>query len=642
MRSRAWSAALLALPVLGWMPALSLAGDLPARFTLGRYIPADVWLYMHRVHNPERAWIEQQWGEVFEAFHKSGIDRDVFELFLTLLSDEEQRADAEALLEKAGSLIQGVRWRDLIHEEVVFVERMGSTGFAPPEYMCLVRGAPGSAGKNIEGLVAILKEIASLSDELSVARSQQDGADLWLLEVPNKKLKKKKMNLGFSLFRKGDVIGMSFGKQIMQEALGLMAGKKDTPAIAAHPRFRQAIAQVKPPNDALTYFDMKLFLGNLKGCCKQVCSEDSKLADDERKKARMIHKVLQQVDMVDFILTTVQTQGRRETTHELVRLQPDKANLPLARAFLKRKAFAQFDRYLPANTTGFSLTALIDMEQVYTAVIKFVEKEVPDGAAHVKQWESKLASVGFDPYEDLFSWFSGEMITVQMPAAVVTPMGGADWVQMIRVKDPKLASEKVNAAIDFIRGKLQRQGQTLMVSPAQVQAEGFRQVTHPFLMMFLRPVVGVKDEWLMIGSSAGAVNKCLDVAAGEAPSIRRNERFQAEGLIPDGPAQAVSFSDISKLGQELGARVGMVGMIGGMMSAAIPPDNPEAAKAKAVLQKVMGIVMKLGPVLQKLDFFNSKASVSTYDGASAFRTKSVVTYRAPSPDEIKTASATAE
>ena len=640
MRSRAWSAALIALPVLGVMPALSLAGDLPARFTLGRYIPADVWLYMHGVHNPERAWIEQQWGEVFEAFQKSGIDRDVLELFLTLFSDEEQRADAEALLAKAGALIQGVRWRDLVHEEVVVVERMTSTGFAPPEYMCLVRGAPGSAGKNIEGLVAILKEIASLSDKFSVARSQQDGADVWLLEFANQKA--KKMGLGFALFRKGDVIGMSFGKRIMQETLGLMAGRKDTPPIATHPRFRQAIAQVKAPSDALTYFDMKLFLGNLKGCCTQVCGEDSKLADDERKKARMIHKVLQQVDVVDFIIVTVQTQGRRETTHELVRLQPGKANLPLARAFSKRKAFERFDRYLPTHATNFNLTTLIDIEQVYTAIIDFVEKEVPDGAMHVKEWESTLASVGFDPYEDLFSWFSGEMISVQMPAAVVTPMGGADWVQMIRVKDPKLASEKVNAAIDFIRGKLQRHGQTLMISPAQVQAEGFRQVTHPFLMMFLRPVVGVKDEWLMIGSSAGAVNQCLDVAAGKAPSIRRNERFQAEGLIPDGPAQAVSFSDISKLGQELGARAGMVGMIGGMMSAAIPPDNPKAAKAKAVLQKAMGIVMKLGPVMQELDFFNSKASVSTYDGASAFRTKSVVTYRAPSPDEIKTASATAE
>lgn len=646
MRGRAWSVALVALPFFGWMPAQSSAGELPAQFALGRYVPADVWLYMHGVHNPERAWIEQQRGEVFEAFQKSGIGRDVLELFLTRFSDEEQRADAEALIARAGSLIQGVRWRDLFRKEAVFVERMAGTGFAhgagfgPWEYMCLFRGAPGSAGKNIEGLVAILKELASLSDKLSVARSLQDGADVWLLEFPNQEL--KKMSRRFALFRKGDVIGMSFGKRMMQETLGLMAGRKDTPAITTHPRFRQAIAQVKAPRDVLTYFDMKLFMGNLKGCCTQVCGEDSNLADDERKKARMIHKGLRQVDVVDFIITTAQTQGRRETTHALVRLQPEKANLPLARACSKRKAFERFDRYLPANTTSFSLDTLIDVEQVYATVIDFVEKEVPDGVGYVKQWESWLASVGFDPHDDLFRWLSGELITVQMPAAVVTPMGGADRVWMIRVKDPKLASEKVNAAIDFISGKLQRHGQTLMVSPAQVQAEGFRQVTHPLAMMFLRPVIGVKDEWLMIGTSAGAINNCLDVAAGKAPSIRRNERFQAEGLIPDGSARAVSFTDTSTLGQELGAFVGMVGMFGGMVSAAIPSDQPDNAKVGQMVQKTMGIVMKLGPVMQKLDFFSSKSSVSTYDGALDFRTKSVVTYRAPSPDESKTASATAE
>jgi hypothetical protein len=43
----------------------------------------------------------------------------------------------------------------------------------------------------------------------------------------------------------------------------------------------------------------------------------------------------------------------------------------------------------------------------------------------------------------------------------------------------------------------------------------------------------------------------------------------------------------------------------------------------------MGMVMKLGPILQKIDFYSSEASVSTYDGALTFRSQSLVTYKSP-------------
>ena len=115
---------LLTVALCGLSAPAGLAGDLPARFTLGRYIPADSWMFINQVHNPERAWVEAQMDEVFQALKESGIDRDLTSLVLSLLGSDEQRAEFEVTLDKVTKLIKAVRWGDLFGGETAFAERI--------------------------------------------------------------------------------------------------------------------------------------------------------------------------------------------------------------------------------------------------------------------------------------------------------------------------------------------------------------------------------------------------------------------------------------------------------------------------------------------------------------------------------------
>ena len=170
-------------------------------------------------------------------------------------------------------------------------------------------------------------------------------------------------------------------------------------------------------------------------------------------------------------------------------------------------------------------------------------------------------------------------------------------------------------------------------------AEGFRQVTHPMMMMMLKPVIGVKDEWLIVGTSAEAINKCLAVAGGDAPSIMENKRFREDGLIPKGPVRSASFTDTTNFGQELGAALGVIGMVGGMATASMPDQPEDARQAKRIAQTMLSTMMKLSPVLQKLDFYSSESAVTTVDGL-VMRQERVVTYKGPpSPGTPHTADA---
>lgn len=653
-----------------WLaPSFAFAGQLPARFTVGQYVPEHAWLFIHAVDNPDRAWIDQQWAEVFDAFKNSGIDGDITKLVMSALTDED-RAKADATIQKVTSLIRGVSWGDLIGKEFAFAEGVSptSTGYG---YVLLARGTENSGGPNAAGLVAILKEIAALSPNLiRLTESKMRDADVWSLQIVH--FKTGEATLVFDLFRKGDIIGFVFDmpisdeaptptRQSLQDVLGLMAGDSAKRPIIANPRFQDALALVKPPQDVVVFFDAKVLFSDLNGIFDRIrgrvaakkagakkdgaakenpptdaAGKPSEAADEDTEDEialAMIGKIFSLCNFMDYSVTTVETQGRRELTHAAMRIQSGKESCPLANAIVQRKPFDRFDQFIPVDATGFSLDGFIDLGGLYNLAIDFVTKEIPGGAEAISQLKAKLAEVGFDPQRDIFDWLSGEMISIDMPAAVVTPMGGADWVWMIRVKKSELAAQKVNAAIDALSGQMKGKGQMLMVTPAKVDAEGFREITHPMFAMFMRPVVGVNGDWLTIGSSAAAVNKCLAVASGKAPSIRENKRFSAEGLVPTGPVAGASFRDTSNFGQELAAAIGMVGMVGGMATAMIP-DEPESRQVKQMVQSGLGIVMKLGPILQKIDFYSSESSMTTRDGPLTVRTEYVVTYKDRSANDL--------
>ncbi len=595
------------LQLFGAFAPTAAGGTLPKNFTLGRYIPADVWLYVHQVHNPERAFLAKEWAEVLEAFKDAGIIDQVKNLLVSTVPSEE-RAQVEAALSNAVGLWKGVRWSDLVRHEFAFGYRMNppKTASDPnaraqafPDYILLCRAALDTLDANMAGLAAILKQIAPLKEGIELTRVEGAQAH-WSLTFAGAPTR-------LDLFRKNDIVGLVIGHGVREEVMDLMSGKGGGGAIVDVPRFREALAKTPAPEDGLTFFDVKMLLSDLRGYMRQPKDE-----------LRVIGKLIDLGDYIDYVMVTEETEGRRTLTHEVVTVQPGREDSPLAQLCADRRPFERFDAFIPVHATGFSMSTAVDFGRLYELIIDFIRDEVPDGAGIIAQLESRLGQLGFDPQRDVFSWLSGEYIAVSMPPAVVTPFGGGDRLIMIRVKNAELAVAKVKAGLDKLSAFLAERGQTLLITPAtDVEAKGFKTITHPSVMMFLRPVIGFTGQWLVASTSANAVNECLKTAAGKTPSIVKNERFAAEGLMPKGPVVAASFRDTSNMAQELGAGIAMAGMLG-----VIIPASPETAP----LREVMGILARLGPVIQKLDFFSSEASITTTNGLDT-RTERVITYR---------------
>lgn len=607
--------------IIGLLPCSSRGEGLPASFSLGRYVPGDWWMYIHAVENPERAWIQQQWSGVWDAFSRSGIDKDLIGLCLSLV-DETDRASAEESIQRGRDLIAGVRWGDLIGREVMVAERVA----APiPDWLMMARGREGSGESNAKGLAAILAQIDSLIDAVELVTEKRNDVEVWRLKLP------EEAKYSVNLFRRGDVIGVTTSESALDQTIQLMLGTAKGPAIVDTARFKQALSEVKKPEDSVSYLDLKMLFAGLDGVIGHAF-EGKELNEDAAAAKKGIGKLLQLADFMDYMIASEETEGRQALTHSVCKLRADRADSPVARAFFRRTPFEQFDRYIPATATGFKVSTFIDIPLLYATALEFIQQNVPGGADTVKNMKDGMASVGFDPERDIFSWWSGEMISVEMPAAVVTPMGGADSVMMIRVKDPKVAAEKLDSAINGLKGLIEKGGKDspipVVIAPASGGPDGFREIMFAPMAMFVRPVMGVSGDFLVVATSTASVNKCMDVAAGKAPSILKNERFAAEGIVPKGPVTAASFADTSRLAQELGGVLMALSFGGRLAVAQIPSDgcDDDARKAKQALGKAFEILMKLGPVLNKIDFYSSESSVSTVDGLVS-RTERVVTYK---------------
>ncbi|MHC5110613.1 MAG: hypothetical protein ACYTHJ_12145 [Planctomycetota bacterium] len=619
--------------------SVSFGQGLPKSFTLGEYIPADVWFYMNFVENPEAAWLNEQWEEVFTALKQSGIDRDVVSMMTMLATKasgpaadpaaaEAKAVEIEETVEKLSAMFKKVKWDSLAHE-VAFGMRMAKLPI-PYDYFIVMRGKPDTGKENMDAIVEIVQEFASWTDALEMTAEERNGLRVWRLGVTANEGELK--DSGLYMYNKGDMIGVVIGSaEVFNEAVALLEAKDAGKSVVKSERFLRALKDVKAPEEGVVYFDAPRLFDGLAGLMKMAVDASNDKSEEGVMIANAINKGFDLVNILEYTITTVETEGRQQKTHEVVRFKEGKSGSPLCKMLMNRKPFEKYDKYIPASAKSFTVTGLIDLEVAYDMVIDFIKQNIEGGDAMITEWDATLVEMGFNPKEDVFSWFSGEMISVQMPAEIVTQMNSGDWVLMFRVTDTEKANTKVFAAMDKLNELIggvqggQPTGQGLTIMPAStVKAEGFKEVMHPMMaMMGMRPVIGVHDGWLTIASSSNSINKCLDVASGAAPSIATNPRFKEEGLIPKGAVHTVSFTDTTMFGEELAAMVGMVGMMGGMATAQIP--DPEA---KEVIQSALSMLMKMGPVLQKLDFFSSDSVMVTQE-ENVMRTERLVTYKDP-------------
>jgi len=643
-------AALVALA--GWLPAAGAKGI--DDFKLTRAIPADAFLVVHARQHDGQEFVKKQYARVWEELEKVRLDRDLKRLVKSLQPPRAQPPDEgetdpfEAQWQQITDLLAAVDWANLSSREYAMGMKLGM----PFEFVCLMMPPEESLSSNFEGLSGIAKHLVELSGGLFELTTDQDGATvIHQLSMPQAPLP-----MGFTLAKKKDVILLGFGPQMCEQAMALLDGEEGA-TVAASPNFKAALKKLPAPTDALMFFDSAKFMDQLREFTASLMGmapappPDSPDYPKYEAAKKIPGKLFDQLDMVEYCAAVRTTDGMKSVQDGVCLLKDSASSSELYPVFFGNPPLDKPLRYVPQEAGDFWVTNGVDLHALYNFAIKFMRENVPDGEkalAHIdalNEWigtrmplptrsEKALANndalneqVGFDIEKDLIAFIGGGLTSISVPGP--TPYSPADSALLLSVKDEAKAQAMMDRLIGMAEGFLsnpQAQGQASLVDAEIEGVPGFKSLNMPMLAMLgmNKPTFGVGRGMLMIGSSPDMISKVLATGGGSGGDFSKNERFQAEGIAPEGAVISLSFSDQTKLGEQLSQALSMAPMLG--MMAGDAAKNP-------VVTTALGVAGKLGRVARKLDFFQSSATRTTMDG-KAIVSRTITTYREP-PEKTK-------
>ncbi len=652
------------------------------KFPLTRAIPADVFIAVAARGNAEREFLDAHWHRVFKAFHESGVVGDVWEMISDAM-DDEQLEKVDEIREKFSGLCKAVNWGELFSKESVHAGRyVVPAAGSPYEGILLGRLDKEKSVQSYAAVKSIMEELVRLIEAnggqgMSVTEVHKDDFTMAVFgptALPS---------LGVAVGYWKDVIIFGFGGLgMMEDSVKLLKGSKDVKALVDTDRFKGAFAKLPPAEDELVFWDTSNMFGKFKSMVGVMDSprsaakkahanakpakakaksedaddegdddEDAKPAKAKAKKTAasdddaddedadedeedegpdgrvIISKALDQVSFIDFVASVQWTDGHSVHSESFTTLLPGAKNNPICKGFMGLEPVKNYERFIPKEAKNFSVGNGCNWTQLYHAVRDFVSENIPDGANHIAHLDSMQADQwNLNIEKDILSLFAGGYVSVEI---------GNDMVFMLKVTDAKRMGTQLDRLFAFVNEKAGKEG-GLVISEVDIAGNaGFRQISHPMLMMMgggVTPVIGCAEDYLCISSSTKGLKMVLETAAGKHANITKSEQFMKESVRPkSGAIEAISFEDETGKAEQIQAAIGGISMalgMAGMFGQDMPPE------IRTVLTKIPPLLAKLGPVAGKLDFFQSTSSYTTFENG-AWRERSVQNYKGPRPPDAE-------
>jgi len=340
------------------------------------------------------------------------------------------------------------------------------------------------------------------------------------------------------------------------------------------------------------------------------------------------------LSVLDYEVTVQYTDGFRNCATTLGMLEPDADKKILGKMILGGESFADWQRWIPADAVSYSLTTGVNLHPAYEGVIEILRQEVPESHEDLDKFEQAQNDIGVHLDRDILQAFSGESVSVTLPAAS-SGAGGAESVYALRCHKPERIRELLHRLVEGLQQFEPVKAQQLSLTECE-DLEGFDELSAMTLMMTgARPVIGFHEGWMIIGSSPSAVERVLDTYEGKEPSIAKAPSFERFDLEIEGPVSTVSYRHLAEGTRQSAAMLRQIGlmapMILGMAGAQAEPEDLKP------VQDALALLPSIAKVVGKFDFLEAMLSVTQQgEQPNSYQRRTVTLVRPPAnvePDE---------
>jgi hypothetical protein len=612
---RAMSLALLALACF-----LSTASQ-AAEPNLRRAVPQDVYLAIHAKHNPERDFQRQYYEAVWNTIQETQI----FEKALAIITSKTSQEDVD----KAEAVFKEIRQAAspidadavLSAKEVVYAQVMQ---MPTAQHLVILRLTPEAATSTEDGVKNLFELIEKYSDgKVGVDTVEESGAFVTTLGVP------AEVPFRPAIARKDDLFFFTTSRDLLSRSLKMLTDGEG-PSKFDDPRLQEALKKLPEPEDSLIFYDGRTHFEQM----QQIGTFIRQAAGgnpDAQRMAGLLDLVIDELAIADFEITVQYTEDNRNRTATYGQLLPDVDDKVLTKALAQGQPFEDWETWVPQDAQAFSLSTGINLLPIYEGIIWLIENEIPEAQPGLDKFDELQKQLDVSLEDDILRAFSGETVSVTLPSAVPSLMGGQDSLTALRCSKSDRIRELLHRLVERLQEVPAIKAQQLKLVESE-NLEGFEELSALGLTPFgVRPVIGFHDGWMFIASNTRVVNKVLETRNGESETIVDSDTFKQFQMDVEGPVASIKYSNLAASTRQAAAMLSRAGMFAPAIIGAMNAEaNSDELKP---VQEILALLPSVGRIVGKFDFLEAQMTVvQSGDQPGSYTKRSVTIVRAPQPE----------
>ncbi len=587
------------------------------KLDLRKAVPEDAFLVVHAKHNPERDYQRKHYEEIWKTVQETKIIERAVKI-VTSRAPEQELEQVKVVLDELKEAAAPIDLEALMScEDFIYAQVMQ----VPTSlHLALIQMEPDAAASTEQGL----KNLMALAEKYSQGRVSVTSETKGDATITTLSLGPTPVPMSPSVIRLDGLLILTSYDQLGRKSLDMLLNGEGKSKFD-DPRLKEALSHLPEPEDALVFYDGRTQFAEMAKFgtfIRQMSNNDP----NAEKAATIVDLVMHELSIIDYSVTVEYTEGNFNKSAEYGKLLPGTEDRVLSQMLTGGQPFESWQSWVPAGALSYSLSSGVNLHPLYTKIISVLEEHFPESKQGLEQFAQIQQQFDVNLDSDILQAFSGESVSVTLPQSIPSFMASPDSFTAMRCSKPERIRELLHRLVDTVKEIPAAKAQQLDLKES-TELEGFEILTATTLAgMGVRPVIGFKDGWMIIGSNERVVQRIFDTQAGEQDSIDTTEDFKQFDLDVQGPVYKISYSNMAESTRGIAQFLSQAGMFApAIIGMAAAEADPEDLKP---IQEALGLLPDIAKIVRKFDFLEAKISVSQAgEEEGSFTTRTVVKVR---------------